>query len=73
MIEDSRLAKPVERLENLMTNFDEMRTILEDITFDLEGDGYLESAEIEELMDVVQASLEEIGDNLSTLLSLIEE
>ena len=71
MINDAPLANPEDRIQDLIMNIEEMKTILEDIRSDLEEDGSNDSAEIMELLESASDSLTSAADCLDTADSLL--
>ena len=72
MIKDSPLANPEDRIQDLIMNIEEMKTVLNDIWTDLEEDGTTDSAEIMELLESAEDSLTDAAECLKTAQNLIE-
>lgn len=72
MIKDSPLANPEDRIQDLIMNIEEMKTVLNDIWTDLEEDGTTDSAEIMELLESAEDSLTDAAECLETAQNLIE-
>lgn len=72
MIKDSPLANPEDRIQDLIMNIEEMKTVLNDIWTDLEEDGTTDSTEIMELLESAEDSLTDAAECLETAQNLIE-
>ena len=72
MINDKPLANPEDRIQDLIMNIEEMKSVLEDICADLEEDGSNDSAEIMELLESAEDSLTDAAESLDTAEGLIE-
>ena len=72
MIKDSPLANPEDRIQDLIMNIEEMKTVLNYIWTDLEEDGTTDSAEIMELLESAEDSLTDATECLETAQNLIE-
>ena len=72
MINDKPLANPEDRIQDLIMNIEEMKSVLEDICADLEEDGSNDSAEIMELLESAEDSLTDAAECLDTAVELIE-
>lgn len=72
MVNDAPQANLEDRIQDLIMNIEEMKTVLNDIWTDLEEDGTNDSAEIMELMESAEDSLTDAAECLETAQSLIE-
>ena len=72
MFNDSPMANPEDRIRDLIMNIEEMKTVMDELSMDLEADGTNDSAEIMELLESASDNLGSATESLETAESLLD-